>query len=341
MAGRIPRPWYRKEKGGWYVCLEGRQVNLGKDKDEAFRKFHRLMAGDKESPGVQKPNGPTVAELAEHYLADMGRRVAVRTAYVARCYLQPFLARCGRLHANALKKYHIEEVIREHGRWNATTENHVKSRIVALFSWCVEQGLTEENPVKGIRKPRAKSRGSQSLIDADELEKLMAAAPPYLRNVLFALFQTGARPCEVLTVEAKDFDPERGLWVLQDHKTRESTGRPRIIYLSPPMVELCKELATKNQTGPLFRRKSGKPFPPSYYLARLVRQLRRRLGMRESVTPYGLRHTFATDALANGVPDAQVAELLGHSGTAMLHKHYSHLTARSQLLQAALGRVRP
>jgi integrase len=57
-------------------------------------------------------------------------------------------------------------------------------------------------------------------------------------------------------------------------------------------------------------------------------------------TAYGLRHTFATDALANGVPDAQVAELLGHSGTAMLHKHYAHLGARAAALKAALGKVR-
>jgi integrase len=59
------------------------------------------------------------------------------------------------------------------------------------------------------------------------------------------------------------------------------------------------------------------------------------------IVPYGYRHGLATDALASGVADAQVAELLGHSGTAMLHRHYSHLTARTQVLQAALGRVRP
>ena len=39
---------------------------------------------------------------------------------------------------------------------------------------------------------------------------------------------------------------------------------------------------------------------------------------------YGYRHGFATDAAA-GVPDAQVARLLGHSSTVMLHRHYSHL----------------
>jgi integrase len=70
-----------------------------------------------------------------------------------------------------------------------------------------------------------------------------------------------------------------------------------------------------------------------------MKYAREKAGVKHAVA-YGYRHTFATDALANGVPDAQVAELLGHSGTAMLHKHYSHLTARSKVLQEALGKVR-
>ncbi len=196
------------------------------------------------------------------------------------------------------------------------------------------------NPVKGIRKLKAKSRGADAVIEAGEHERLMEAAPAYLRDVLFALRESGARPCEVLTVEAKDFHAEAGLWVLHKHKTAHKTGKPRIIYLTPGLTALCRELAKRHPEGALFRRRSGKPFPPAYYLARLVRQLRRRLGMRESVTPYGMRHAFATDALANGIPDAHVAELLGHSGTAMLHRHYAHLTARSQALRDALGKIR-
>ena len=58
------------------------------------------------------------------------------------------------------------------------------------------------------------------------------------------------------------------------------------------------------------------------------------------VIAYGYRHGLATDALANGVPDAQVAELLGHSGTAMLHQHFAHLGAKAQPLRSALGRIR-
>ena len=55
---------------------------------------------------------------------------------------------------------------------------------------------------------------------------------------------------------------------------------------------------------------------------------------------YGYRHGFATDALAAGVPDAHVAELLGHSSTAMLHKHYSHLATRVKVLTDAARAVR-
>ena len=33
-------------------------------------------------------------------------------------------------------------------------------------------------------------------------------------------------------------------------------------------------------------------------------------------------------------------EFMGHSGTAMLHRHYAHLGARAKALREALGRVR-
>jgi integrase len=337
MSGRIPRPWYRCSKDAWYVELNGRKVRLGKTKSEAYQRFHELQAGVQPVPTAG--TDITLTDLAEQYLTDLQRRVTPRTHYVARCYLNPVLAACGRIKLRQLRRQQVEEAIHRHTAWNASTQYHVTCRVVAAFNWAVAQGIARDNPLKGIYKPHAKSRGAQVLITPEEYGRLYSAAPEYLRHVLFALQQTGCRPCEVLTVEAKDFDAELGLWVLERHKTAHQSGRPRVVHLTTPLVELCRQLAEKHPTGPLFRRSSGKPFPPAYYLARLVRTLRARLGIR-GVIPYSLRHTFATDALCNGVPEAHVAELLGHQGTAMLHKHYSHLSARSAVLREALGRVR-
>jgi len=55
---------------------------------------------------------------------------------------------------------------------------------------------------------------------------------------------------------------------------------------------------------------------------------------------YGMRHSYATEALASGIPDTTVAALLGHTGTAILHKHYSHLTSRADVLRQAAAKVR-
>jgi integrase len=172
-----------------------------------------------------------------------------------------------------------------------------------------------------------------------DYRRLYDTAPPYLKDVLLTLHDTGARPCEVLTVEARQFDPAGAVWVLDRHKTAHVTGRPRVVFLTPAVVEVCTRLAKRYSTGPLFRTAWGRQFPPGYYLARLVREVARRAGV-SGVTPYSLRHTFATDALAAGVPDAQVAELLGHTGTAMLHRHYAHLTGKARVMRAALGQVR-
>ena len=40
---------------------------------------------------------------------------------------------------------------------------------------------------------------------------------------------------------------------------------------------------------------------------------------------HGLRHTWASHAVMNGVPLLVVAKNLGHSDTRMIEKHYGHL----------------
>ena len=70
------------EKGCWFVYLHGKQVNLGKNKDDALRTFHRLMADQGLSPAIVPLAAVTVKELHEQYFTDFERRADVRTVYV-------------------------------------------------------------------------------------------------------------------------------------------------------------------------------------------------------------------------------------------------------------------
>ena len=44
--GPIPRPWMRKSTATWCVWIGKRQVNLGKDYNEALRKMEILLTAD-------------------------------------------------------------------------------------------------------------------------------------------------------------------------------------------------------------------------------------------------------------------------------------------------------
>jgi integrase len=343
MPGKVPQPWYRKGRG-WFVWLCGKQTPLGQERDEAFRRFHLLMAGAVPAPeALPEPTSRqkdvlTVGRLVQRYLTDAHRRMAPNTFRVVRDFANSFAGAWGNLPAGAVRKHHVEAWVGKHPTWNQTTEWDAKTRLVTLFIWAVEQELISGNPIRRIRKPPVKSRGREALISPEDHTRLLAGATPALRNVLLALHQTGARPGEVIRVSAAEFYPEQGLWVLAKHKTAHK-GQQRIIYLTPELTALCRKLAARNPEGPLFRTSQGLPWCHTCYLAEQVRKLRSKLGIRGTI-PYGYRHSFATDALANGVPDAQVAELLGHSGTAMLHRHYAHLGAKAKALRDALGRVR-
>jgi integrase len=165
----------------------------------------------------------------------------------------------------------------------------------------------------------------------------LEAAGKRFKPFLRLLYLTGARPGEVAAITAENLDVEGAMVRLKEHKTAHK-GKGRTIYLCAEAVAVLLEQKALYGSGFLFRSRFGLPWSVNAVVKAML-ETRKRAGLKKAIA-YGYRHTFATEALANGVPDAQVAALLGHSGTAMLHKHYSHLTGQARALREALGRVR-
>lgn len=332
MTGRENYPWYRKSHRSWFVCFQGQQVRLGADKEAAFLKWHRLEAGQEQPPA----QGLLLSTLIDRYLDDAEQRMKPSTMITKRAKLGRLKAEKGEVPAERFDAAALLDWIRS-TRWGQSTRWLAAGVVKAMMRWGVRQELLKENPVESIEVKPPLSRSGEAIVTPEIHARILSIASPKHRDILTALWETGCRPSEVCRVEARHFDPAAACWRLDVHKT-DKTGRERIIFLSPIMVDLCKRLAEKNPSGALFRNRLGKPFTANI-VSNWFRWVRRRLGLPR-VIAYGYRHGFATSALASGVPDAQVAELLGHSGTAMLHKHYAHLGARADALRSALGRVR-
>jgi integrase len=333
---RVHKPWFRKSRDAWFVEINGKQVKLADGKGserEAYREFYRLMSVHEGK--IPEPGKLTVAHVCDLFLIHAQKHTQPRTFRWYKAYLQSFCERFPTLPALETKPFHVTQWLDEHPAW----KNSRRCAIVCVkraFNWCECEGLLPSNPLRKLRKPPSVSR--DRILSVEERQQIMAAIKDQeFRDFVFAMQETGCRPGEIRKVTAAQVNLEHGIWVIEHHKTRKKTGQARIVYLTPPMIDLCRTLMAKWPTGPIFRgpkRKGSKPFSRNAIRCRFMR-LRKKLPHLQGVISYTYRHTYTTDALERGVPMATVAELIGHKDLKMIAAHYSHLSEKRKHLSDA------
>lgn len=336
---RSKEPWFREFNQTWYVKIDGQQIPLAKGKEnksEAVRAFHKLMASDNPIPS--KPNRVLVMTILDLFLDHSKRHNKEVTYEWYKNFLQDFSNKHGKKSVESLKPFHVTQWLDAHPDW----KNSNRSAITAIkraFNWAVDEGLIETNPVKKVKKPPAQRR--ERLITTEEQEMLFNhfSEGDCFRDYLTALRESGARPGEISMVTVENVDLDQGIWILPEHKTKGKIQRPRIIYLTPVLLELTRSLMERHKTGLLFRDSKGNAWNKNSIGLR-IRRARKKLNLGDDFVAYLYRHGFATEALTNGVSVAAVAELLGHTDLQMVAQHYSHLSQQKQHLREMAKKAR-
>jgi integrase len=130
------------------------------------------------------------------------------------------------------------------------------------------------------------------------------------------LLVTGARVGEILTLEWRYVDMERGLLLLPDSKTGRKT-----IVMSTPAIELLRTCA---RNGP-YVIPGANGDQPRIDLKKPWLAIQRHAGL-EGVRIHDLRHTFASVGAGASLGLPIVGKLLGHSQPATTAR-YAHLDA--------------
>jgi integrase len=327
---RRSRPWFRLNRG-WFVTIRGKQHNLNvtdpNAEAEAFAAFKRLMITMQGGPENQAD--PTCAEAVSAFLITAVGRLAEPTVKGYRAYLGRFVARFGTVRVSKLTAALVEDDARSRPTWSDDTRrNYLQA--VEVMTRHAGRPLRLEKPPRG-------SAGAGAVIPESTYHMAVGAARGDLRSLLVCLWNTGCRPSELRTLTVELVDWSACTATLTKHKTRRAGKAHRLIVFPEPAMEALRQQRDRHRTGFLFRQKTGKPYT-CIGLTKAVWRLSRRIG--RPLTAYGCRHTFATDALGDGIPDTHVAALLGHGSTRMVHAHYSHLSENARLLKDQAARVR-
>jgi site-specific recombinase XerD len=373
---RSAKPWFRRDRGCWFVTIAGVRHNLGPDKAQAFKQFHTLM----REPNRKQVKGRSFAAVADAFLEWLKRHRAPDTFEWYRYRIERFCQYLPDLSAEDLKPLHVQEWVDRYPDLSKTSRRNYLRSIKRCVSWACRQGYMESDPIHRMEVPVADRR--EVFVTAAEFEELMSFIPDgSLRDLCRITFETGARPQESLIVEARHFDATRARWVFP---VKESKGRkqPRVVYLSKFAESVTRRLAEQYPTGPLFRNRNGRPWTPDAVncafsrvqirmgatrmkeqgvsLDKAVAQELKRRGDKRSlgdlapqqrttivncakahfapkVSLYALRHGFSTHALQSGLDGLTVGILLGHNDPSTMAKVYQHLAHNSEHL---LGQLR-
>ena len=304
------KPHFSKERKRWLLRQGTKNVDLGPDKEPAFKKYHALMAGQ-----IEAPTGVLAVDIIAQFLdwSQLNQKESTYKQYAH--YLKSFGEHLGRLKLSDLKPFHVARWVAKHSTWGDNAQNCAVRAAVRPFSWAAKLGVISHHPLAKVDRPASTPRECELTDEQYKLED------EEFRDLLTIMRETGCRPQEARRMEARHFNRSTGTITFS---RQESKGgkKQRVIVLTDTALAVVQRLTLKYPSGPILRNTAGITWKASAIIARFGR-LSKKLGF--PITAYHLRHAFCTNALLRGVEPLTVATLMGHSSITMIWSVYQHL----------------
>jgi integrase len=318
---RPARPWFRSERGEWYMTIDGKKVALGvTDPANEAAAWAAVQAFLASKRGDSLSNRP-VCELVPRFLEAITYRVEPETVRKYRADLAWLVA----LYPNGAVSSLVPDDIERRAAQEPWSDSHRANVLYTVQSFVRWAGV----PSFRLRRPAKESRGAGSVIPVEVYDRILRETTGDFHQYIRVLWATGARPSEVMGLTVDAIDWPNGSATLKRHKTKKK-GKVRTLHFSPEALKVLAEQRTKHGGGWLFRSATGERLTLRAVVGRFLR-LSEKIG--HPVSSYCFRHTYATRALVAGVADAQVAALLGQTSTNMLSRHYNHISANGRMLK--------
>lgn len=322
------------------------------DADEARKKAREILAKAHlgSDPQLEKAEARaqaamTLGSVAENYLTrHAASKLKLGTLEDVTRYL--------RRHWEPLAELPISKVTRatvaarlavieqENGKYAG---NRARAALSRLFSWAIEEGLTDANPVVGTRKPASETARDRVLTD-EELRLVWrhAGAGDY-GAIVRLLILTGQRREEVAALSWEEVDPDTGLWRIGGYRTKNS--RAHEVPLPPKAVAILRGITRRDGRALVFGSREG-PFSGwSKAKASLDARIEGELGQALPLWRlHDIRRTVATRLADLGVLPHVVEAVLNHvsghkAGVAGIYNRSSYAAEKREALELWAGHI--
>ncbi|WP_404468664.1 site-specific tyrosine recombinase/integron integrase [Sutcliffiella horikoshii] len=182
--------------------------------------------------------------------------------------------------------------------------------IRSLFKWANDEGVIKKNPAAKLKEPKLGKRIPKFLTEL-EIEHLRESCQNAMENALFEFFySTGCRIGEVVKLNRDDINFASDSVIVHGKGDKE-----REVYFNTRCsLWLKRYLDERDDQDPcLFITERRPKRRMSIDLIRyIIKRISSGAGIKKSIHPHQLRHSYATHMINNGAPLEVIQSLLGH-----------------------------
>lgn len=199
-----------------------------------------------------------------------------------------------------------------------------------MFNYAKKKHLILENPVVDIELPEEKDKNEKRALTKFELEDLLSKIKNEKYKIMSMLAgKCGLRIGEICGLYRSDID-EKNRVIRVDHQWKKlktgkhgigSVKRTNSIRVVPIPDSIADELFKYKNESLMYM--DGRLFPHTASLTNNLKRVYKSIGYDISV--HELRHTYATQLIANGMEWKTAAQFLGHDVKQTMNT-YTHVT---------------
>ena len=221
------------------------------------------------------------------------------------------------------------------------SQARIISGIKSLYRYLMTEGQIDKNPTLLLESPRL-GRHLPDILSVEEIDDMVEAVDMTKaegqrnRAIIETLYGCGLRVSELcnLTIDSINFDEGFVIVVGKGDKQR-------LVPMSPTSLEeislwLAKRAeinVKRGEEGILFLNRRGRRLT-RVMVFYIVRDLAEAAGVRKTISPHTLRHSFATHLLEGGANLRAIQQMLGHESisTTELYLHLDKSHLREEIL---------
>jgi integrase/recombinase XerD len=263
--------------------------------------------------------------------------------------LASFLENYSEIHTPAdIQLSHLQDFIQSIGAMGmaATSQARIISGVKSFFKYCLIEQICTINPTTLLPSPKT-SRKLPDVLSFEEIEQMIGeidlSKPEGGRNkaILEVMYSSGLRVTEAIQLKISCLYLDVGFIRVIGKGDKE-----RLVPIGSDAIKYIKlykdtirthQTPAKNYEDILFLNNRGKGLS-RVMIFYIIKDLILKTGIKKSISPHSLRHSFATHLVEGGADLRAVQEMLGHESITTT-EIYTHINR--DFLRDTLDRFHP